>query len=98
MEGQQVRGANHARQSSVGVHIVGGHQIQPQEGKVCQVVLGELFAAQVRVNAAQAAKTPGRNAHAFEVGKLNAAHVPNHHVLNVTFTIDQGANLSAYFV
>ena len=50
------------------------------------------------MNAAQAAKTSRGYADAFEVRKLNPADIADHHVLNVTFAVDQRADLSAYFV
>jgi hypothetical protein len=93
-----MRGAHHAGQSGPGVNVDGGHQIQPQQSQVCQVVLCQWLAAQVGVDTAQAAKSPGGNTHAFEVGKLNATDIADHHVLDVTFAIDERPNLSAYFV
>ena len=50
------------------------------------------------MNAAKAAKPAGSDANAFEIGKLDAFVVADHHVLNVAFAIDEGADLPACFV
>ena len=44
------------------------------------------------------AKPSRRDANAFEVRKLDAPIVADHHVLDVSLTIDEGANLSACLV
>src|ERR1051326_9256612 len=50
------------------------------------------------MHAAQSAKTIGRHAHTFKVGQLDSARVAHRHVLNVTFAIDQHADLPIGFV
>ena len=50
------------------------------------------------MNATKTAKSSGRHANAFEVGQLDAPVVANHHVLDVSLAIDEGADLSACFV
>ena len=48
--------------------------------------------------ATQPAKSSRSDANAFEVGQFDAAVVADHHVLNVSLAIDEGADLSACFV
>ena len=98
MQRQQVCGAYHSRQARIGIDVDCGHQVESQQGEVCQVVLREWFAAQVRVHTSKPAKPAGRDANAFEVRKFNTAIVANHHVLNVSGAIDQRADLPARFV
>src|SRR6266404_651802 len=50
------------------------------------------------VHATQATKTIDGYANAFEIGKLNAAIVPNHHIFHMAGAIDQRANLPARFM
>jgi hypothetical protein len=50
------------------------------------------------VNAAEAAKSPGGDADALEVGQFDTLVVSDHHVLNVAFAIDEGSDLPARFV
>jgi hypothetical protein len=93
-----VRGAHLAGQPRPFVNVDGDHQIEPQEGKVVQVVLRQLFAAQVRVDAAQPAKAPLGDARAREVGPLNAARVADDDILDVAFAIYQRSDLAARLV
>ena len=98
MKRQQVGGAYESGQAGLGVYVDGRHQIESEQGEVCQVVLRERLTAEVRVNAAQSAKASGSHADAFEVGQLDAAIVADHHVLHVTLAINQRSDLSACFV
>ena len=50
------------------------------------------------MDAAQSAEPARSDAHAFEVGKLDAFVVADHHVLNVALAIDESAYLPARFV
>ena len=50
------------------------------------------------MDAAQAAKSTGSDAHAFEVGKLDAFVVAHHHVLNVAPAIDESTDLATCFM
>ncbi|HEV7474129.1 MAG TPA: hypothetical protein VGN90_08770 [Pyrinomonadaceae bacterium] len=43
-------------------------------------------------------KTIDGNANAFEIGKLNATIIADHHVLNVAAAIDERSDLAACFV
>ena len=56
MKRQQMRGAHESGQAGFAVNVDGRHQIESQQRQVCQVVLRERLAAQVRMNAAQPAK------------------------------------------
>jgi hypothetical protein len=60
--------------------------------------LREWLAAQVRVHAAQTAKSSRSDANTFEVRQFDAAVVAHHHVLNVTLTVNESADLAACFV
>jgi hypothetical protein len=57
----------HAPRLSARVHGDGGDQVEPQEGEVGEVVLGQRLAAQVGVNQAQAAKPAGPAAQTADV-------------------------------
>ena len=50
------------------------------------------------MNAAQSAKSTRSDAHAFEVRKLDAFVVADHHVLNVALAIYERANLPSCFM
>jgi hypothetical protein len=50
------------------------------------------------MNAAEATETAGGYTYTFEVRKFYAANIANHHVLHVTFSIDEHTNLSSGFV
>jgi hypothetical protein len=50
------------------------------------------------MDAAQAPKSSGSDAHTFEVGQLDATVVADHHVLDVALPIDKSADLPACFV
>jgi len=54
---QQVCGAYDAGQSGVGVDVDRGHQIETQQREVCQVILRQWLATQMRMHATQSAKT-----------------------------------------
>ena len=49
------------------------------------------------MNAAQSAKTISRHACASEVRHLDAFRRANHHVFNLSFAVDEDADLSARF-
>ena len=46
----------------------------------------------------KAAKSSRGHAHAFEVRQLDPAIIADHHVLNVSLTIDKRTNLAACFM
>lgn len=50
------------------------------------------------MDAAESAKSTRSDAHAFEVGKLDAFVVADHYVLDVALAIDQRADLPACFM
>ena len=86
--------ADNSRQSGSFVNVDGGHQIKPQQRQIGQVVSGKIFATQVSVDASQAAKAITRDAHAFEIGQLDAPRIADYYVFDVTLAIDQRANLA----
>jgi hypothetical protein len=89
-----VSGSNQAGKAGLRFDVNCGHQIQPQQREVSQVVLRKLFAAQVSMNTAQAAEAARSNADSFEVGQFNAPVVAYHYVFNATLAIYENANLS----
>ena len=52
----------------------------------------------MRMDAAQSAKSTRRDAHAFEVRKLDAFVITDHHVLNVALAIDESTDLATCFM
>ena len=93
-----MRGAHHAGQTRAVVHVHGDHQVEPEEREVVQVVLRQLFAAQVRVDGAQAAEAVLADARALEVGPLDAARVADDDGLDVALAVDERADLPARLV
>jgi len=76
------------------INVDGGHQIKPQQCQISQVVSRKIFAPQMSVDASQTAKAITRDAHAFEIGQLNAPRIADNYVFDVTLAIDQRANLA----
>src|SRR5438128_7701856 len=91
---KQVCRADHARQSRSFVNVDGRHQIKPQQRQISQVVPRKIFATQMSVDASQTAKAITRDAHAFEIGQLDAPRIADDYVFDVTLAIDQRANLA----
>ena len=50
------------------------------------------------MHAAQSAKPSRSDPHAFEVGQFDPAVIANHHILDMSLAIDQGADLASRFV
>ena len=50
------------------------------------------------MNTTKAAKSSRSDAYTFEIRQLDTAIVPDHYILNVSLTVDEGADLSACFV
>jgi hypothetical protein len=80
------------------MHIDRGHKIEPQQRKVRQVILRQRLISEVSMYATQATKTIHGHARAFEVGHLDAMVVADHHVLDVTASINESADLPARFM
>jgi len=93
-----MRSINESGKSSIRIHVNRGHQIQTQESKIGEVILCKLLAAEMRVNTSQTAETAGRNADSFEIRKLDSTIVTNHHVLNMSLTINEHSDLAASLV
>ncbi|MBC7930215.1 MAG: hypothetical protein H7Z38_06555 [Rubrivivax sp.] len=89
-----MRAADFAGQPRATVHLDGNHHVEPQEREVIQVILCQLFAAQVRVDGAQAAEPIRADACAFEVGPLDAARVADDDELDVALAVNERADLS----
>jgi hypothetical protein len=87
-----------AGQSVVWIDVDRNHQIESQQSEVSEVVLSQAFAAQMRVQAAQSAEAIDGDADTFEVRKLDAPVISNHHIFDVTTAIDERADLSPRFV
>jgi hypothetical protein len=88
-----VRRAHDAGQPGAGIDFDGSHQIEAEEREVVQIVLRQLLAAQVRVDAAKPAEAVGGDALAAEVGQLDLFRVADHDVLDVALAINQRADL-----
>jgi len=93
-----MRGMDESGKSRIRIYIDRGHQIQTQESKIGQVILCKLLATKMRVNTSQTAETAGRNSDSLEIRKLDATIVTNHHVLNVSLTINEHPDLATSFV
>jgi hypothetical protein len=93
-----MRGAHDAGQTRAWLNVDGRHEIESQQGEIVQVVLRQLFAAQVRVDAAQATEAISRDALASEVWQLDAFGVADCDVFDVALAINEHADLSAGLV
>src|ERR1051325_733410 len=93
-----MRSMDESGKSSIGIYINRGHQIQTQESKISEVILCKLLAAEMRVNTSQTAETTGRDADSLEIRKLDSAIVTNHHVLNVSLTINEHSDLATSLI
>jgi hypothetical protein len=90
--------ADEAGQTRPPIDIHRDHQIETQEREVGEVVLRQLFAAQVRVDAAQSAKAVFGDACSFQVGEFNAPRIADDNVFDVAFAVNQDADLPSCFV
>jgi hypothetical protein len=82
----------------VAANVDGGHQIQPEQGQVGEVILGQPLTGKVGVQAAKAAKTRLANAHAFEIGQDDAACISHDYVLDIAVAVYQNSDLTIGFV
>jgi hypothetical protein len=85
------------RQTRFAVNLNRRHQIKPQQCKVGQIVLRQTFAGKLRVNASQTAKAVSRNASASEIRHLDTFRRADHNIFDLSFAIDENADLSAGF-
>jgi hypothetical protein len=92
---QKMRGAHEAGQTRARLDIYDRHQIETKQSQIGQVVLRQLFAAQVRVDAAQAAKTVCGDARAAQVGQFDALGIADDDRLDVALAINERADLPA---
>ncbi len=92
-----MRRANHARHP-VTANINRSHQVEPQQRKIGQVILRQTLARQMSVQAAQTTKPVYAHADAFQVRKYDASSVADHHVLDITVTINQHSDLTMNLV
>jgi hypothetical protein len=72
----------------------GGHQVEPQEGQVDQVVAAQRLVAQVGVDQPQAAEAAASSAQASHLGEHDARGVSDEHVLDVAAPGDQHPHLT----
>ncbi|MCA1816318.1 MAG: hypothetical protein LC746_07920 [Acidobacteria bacterium] len=93
-----MRGADDAGQTRARVHFDRRHEIEPEKREIVQVVLRQLLAAQVRVDAAKPAEAVGGDALAAEVRKLDALRVADGDVLDVALAVNEDADLPAGLV
>jgi hypothetical protein len=90
-----VSNADQSGKSVIFIDVDRRHQIESQQRQVGEVVLRQLFAAKMCVDAAQTAKATFGHANAFEVRKFNAAVVADGDILNVTLPINERTYLAA---
>jgi hypothetical protein len=74
------------------------HQIETEQRQVGQVVLRQLFATQVCVDAAQAAKAVGGNARTAQVGQFDALGVADDDRFDIALAINERTDLPAGLV
>jgi hypothetical protein len=87
-----------ARQAVFAIDLNNGHQIEPQQSEVGEIILRKSFAGEVSVNAAKAAKTVGRNARPAKIRHLDLLCGADHYVFDLTFAVEEHADLTARFV
>lgn len=76
-----------------------GHQIEPQECQIGEVVVGQLpLPAQMRVHTAQPVEPRLPETRPILCGKDNLRGIPDDDVLNVPFAIDEDADLAPNLV
>ena len=94
---QKMRRENLVRQTVFPVHLNRRHQIEAQQREVGQIVLRQFFPRKLRVNAAKSAKAFRRNTGASEIRHLDSLCRADHHILDLSFAIDENADLPAGF-
>ena len=92
-ERRQVRQLDPAGQAGV-QHLDRGHEVEPQEGEVVEVVAGERLALEMGVDEAQAAEAADAAAQAADVGEGQAVGVAHDDVADVAVAAEQDADLA----
>jgi hypothetical protein len=74
-----------------------GDQVEPQQGKVVQVVLSDRFAAQMGVDQAKPAKPARASPKSPDVRKLEVGGVPENNVADEAVARQEDADLASKF-
>ena len=82
------------RREPVAVDADRHHGVEAEQEQVRFVVPRQTLAAEVRVDAAQAAQAAATGAQTTPVGQLDRVGVAHHHVLDIAPAVDQDADLS----
>src|SRR5258705_494575 len=89
---------DHTRESSLGIHIDRRHQIQAQQRQIGEIVLSKMFSPKVSMDTTESTESSRIHADTLEIGQLDATVISYHHVLDMSFAVDEHANLAARFV
>jgi hypothetical protein len=93
--GQQMGAAHEAGRARLRVNVDCDHQIQAEERQIGQVVLGQFFAPQVGVQAAQSAEALFGESISCLGRHDNSRCVSDDNVFHIAPSIDQNADLAA---
>src|SRR5258705_9044228 len=88
----------HTRESSFGVQIDRRHEIQAQARQIGEIVLSKMFSPKVSMYTAESTESSRIHADTLEIGQLDATVISYHHVLDMSFAVDEHTNLAARFV
>ena len=69
------------------------HQVEPEQGQVGQVILGQLLTRKVSMQAAKSPESAFSDTHALEVRKDNAASISDDDMFDVAFSVYKHAHL-----
>jgi hypothetical protein len=83
---------------SVVAHIDLGHQIEPEQREVSQIVLGKLLARQMSVKTAQSSKAVGAHTNTFQIRQNYPPSIADHYVLDIPVAVDEHSNLTIYLM
>jgi hypothetical protein len=70
-------------------------QVQPEQGKIVQVVLGDRLAAEVGVDETKSAKPACASAESADIRKLEARGVPKNDVADEAVARQEDTNLAS---
>ena len=79
---------------TVASNIDCGHQIEPEQGEVGEVILGQFLAGEMGVQTAKSAEAPLAHTHSLQIRQHDAAGIADDHVFDVAFTIYENAYLA----
>ena len=91
-------GIDHSRQPVFTIDLNNRHQIEPEQSKVGEVVLCELFAEQMRMHAPKPAKAVLGHARTSKIRQLDLLCRADHYIFDLSLAIDKHADLAAGLV